>query len=191
MALSLAYLGKIRTRLHTYAAMRREIINSANTALHRVKRAIFAAHRNDVSEAEAIIVEVEHAFKAIEKTYRKNREVLDEGAYRAALEEYVEAKLFTQFVAQKAFGGLSKMEVPDDVYVAGLCDVPGELYRYALRKATERQDAEVLRAAELARAIMEELASFDLTSYLRTKNDQAKQAFHRLEEVVYDISFRS
>jgi translin len=190
MPYTLSHLGKIRTELHTYATMRRELINSANTALHNVKRAIFAAHRGDVVEAKEKIVEVEKLLLTIQKTYKKHRDVLDEGAHRAALEEYVEAKLFVQFVANESFGKMGKIPVPNEIYIAGLCDVPGELYRYALRKATLKQDEEVTKAAELANAIMEELATFELTSYLRNKHDQAKGAFQKIEEVVYDISLR-
>lgn len=190
MPYTLSYLGKIRTELHAYATMRRELINSANTALHQVKRAIFAAHRGDVVEAKQKIAEVEKLLLDIQKTYKKQAGMLDEGAHRAALEEYVEAKLFVQFVANESFGKLGKIPVSNEVYIAGLCDVPGELYRYALRKATIKDDKEVKRAAELAYALMEELATFDLTSYLRNKHDQAKGAFQKIEEIVYDISLR-
>ena len=42
----------------------------------------------------------------------------------------------------------------------------------------------------MAQEIMGELIEFDLTSYLRTKFDQAKQAVRKLEEVVYEVSLR-
>ncbi len=190
MSYTLSYLGKIRTELHAYAGMRRDLINSASTALHHVKRAIFAAHRGDVVEANEKITEVETLLSTIQKTYKKSPDLFHEGAYRAALEEYVEAKLFVQFVAEESFGKLGKISVPNDVYIAGLCDVPGELYRFALRMATLKKTDKVTRAATLARVIMEELATFDLTSYLRTKHDQAKGAFQKIEEIVYDQSLR-
>ena len=38
--------------------------------------------------------------------------------------------------------------------------------------------------------IIGELIEFNLTSYLRTKLDQAKQAVHKLEQVVYEVSIR-
>jgi predicted translin family RNA/ssDNA-binding protein len=87
-------------------------------------------------------------------------------------------------------GGLKKLAVSDEVFVAGICDVPGELYRYAIRAATARDFLTVKKCAEAADEIIGELVEFNLTSYLRNKFDQAKQALHKLEQVVYETSLR-
>ena len=43
----------------------------------------------------------------------------------------------------------------------------------------------------MAQDIVESLTEFEFTKYLRTKFDQAKQAAHKLEYVVYEVSLRS
>jgi len=68
--------------------------------------------------------------------------------------------------------------------------VPGELYRYAIKSATVRDLKMTKKCAEMAREIIGELIEFNLTSYLRTKFDQAKQAVQKLEQVVYEVSIR-
>jgi len=184
------YIETVRQHLLDYAAKRREVIKTTGDALHHAKRAIFALQRDDRDEAQAKLKDVEAIFKTLNQTYKKNPLVLAEGSYAAALEEYVEAKLLYGFLTTGKIGPIRELPVPDESYVAGLCDVPGELYRYAIKSATERDYAMAKKCAEMASEIIGELIEFNLTSYLRTKFDQAKQALHKLEQVVYEVSLR-
>jgi translin len=187
--LNKAYFNKLRDNLHAYALKRREVINQTGDALHHAKRAIFSLHRDDQKEAEGKLAAAKSILDQINKKYNKDLKILDEGSYKAALEEYVEAFLFYQFITK---GKIDKIDLPveDDVYLAGLCDVPGELQRYAVKAATKRDEATVQKCAVAAEEIIGELIEFDLTSYLRTKFDQAKQALRKIEEVVYELSLK-
>lgn len=183
-------LAGMRTRQLAYAVERREVIKTAGDALHLAKRAIFALQRGDQAEAGTKLAGAEKALAGLAKRYRKDAGLLAEGSHQAALEEYVEARLFYQFVTTGKIGVIKGLVISDDSYVAGLCDVPGELYRYAIRAATARDFATVKQCAAAADEIIGELVEFNLTSYLRTKFDQAKQALHKLEQVVYETSLR-
>ncbi len=127
----------------------------------------------------------------MEKQYQKDPGLFSEGSYQAGLEEFVEAELFRQFIATKKIGAIKGLKISNDIYVAGLCDVPGELQRYAIKAATARDFKLVEDCATAATLILNELVEFNLTSYLRTKFDQAKQAMHRLEQVVYETTLRN
>lgn len=166
-----------------YEAARRELIAVSNTALSKAKQAIFALHRDDEKSADRLLNEVERTFIGLEKQFKKMDGLRWEGAYRAALEEYVEAKLFT---GKPIFS----IQIDADTYLAGLSDLTGELTRKAVQRATQGRLEEVEQLAEDVRAIVGELIKFDLTGYLRTKYDQAKQNLKRVEEVLYDISIR-
>jgi len=48
----------------------------------------------------------------------------------------------------------------------------------------------VKKCSQLSNDIIGELIEFNLTSYLRTKFDQAKQANQKLEYVVYELSLK-
>jgi predicted translin family RNA/ssDNA-binding protein len=120
--------------------------------------------------------------------HKKVPKVLSEGSYKAAVEELVEATMFRRFLARKHLTKLTGIPVADDVYIAGLADVPGELYRYSLKMGTEGASAEVMRAAAVATEIVEALIDFDLTKHLRVKFDQAKSSLHKIERVVYELS---
>ena len=65
---------------------------------------------------------------------------------------------------------------------------PGELYRYAIKSATEKNFKAVKKCYDAAAEIIGELVDMDLTGYNRQKFDQAKQALHKLEQVVYEVS---
>lgn len=184
------YLNALRSDLHTYALIRRDIIKQSDDALHHAKRAVFALQRGEESEAQEKLRQTEILLAGIQKKYRKNLRVQAEGAFRAALEEYVEATLLHQFVTTGSIGKIKQLAIDGEVYLAGLCDVPGELYRYAIAAATKGEVELVKRCAEMGLEIVGELIEFNLTSYLRTKFDQAKQAVHKLEKVVYDVSLR-
>lgn len=183
-------LATLRARALAYAGDRREVIKVAGDAQHMAKRAIFALQRGDRAEAGEKLAAAETALLGLAKRFQKKPALLTEGSYQAALEEFVEAQVFYQFVTTGKMGGLKKLAVPDEVYVAGLCDVPGELYRYAIRAATTRDFATVAHCAAAADEIIGELVEFNLTSYLRNKFDQAKQAVHKLEQVVYETSLQ-
>lgn len=183
-------LNKIKQELHHYHQVRMEVIAKSNEAMHHSKRAIFALHRDDTAEAKLKLELVEKMFKELNKKFAKD-DIFDEGAYRAGLEEYVEAKLFYQFINTGKIGDIKELPITGDGYLAGLCDVPGELYRYAIKAATNKDIKTAKKCAEMGIEILEELVEFNLTSYLRTKFDQAKQAVHKLEIVVYELSLRS
>ncbi|MDP2693217.1 MAG: hypothetical protein Q8O88_06320 [bacterium] len=184
------FMNKLRKGLHSYQLKRREMIRESGDALHYAKRAIFAIHRDNLLEAEAKIRDCNIIFKKLHTKFNHDKKILNEGSYKAAVEEYVEATLFHQFISSGKIGDIKSFAIEPDVYLAGLCDVPGELYRYAIKAATERNDEMVKRCSKMAGDIIGELIEFNLTSYLRTKFDQAKQANQKLERVVYEVSLR-
>ncbi len=184
------YVEKLKKNLHEYALIRRDVIKSSDDALHHAKRVIFDLHRGEVKEAEQKLKLVESIMKDLVKRNKKNPEIQDEGVFAAALEEYVEASLFYQFLKTGEMGEVKGLDVPGEIYLAGLCDVPGELFRYAIRAATNHDMNTVKKCSLAAEEIIGELMEFNLTKYLRNKFDQAKQAAHKLEVVVYETTLR-
>ena len=186
------YLQTLKKSLHTYAEKRRDVIKLSGDALHLSKRAIFSMHRGDMKEAEIKLADAKKLLLSVHTKFKAVPELLTEGSYHAGMEEYVEAALLHQFLKTGKLGEeLKGLDVPRDVFLAGLCDVPGELYRYAIRAATEHNLDLVNACNTMAQDIVESLTEFEFTKYLRTKFDQAKQAAHKLEYVVYEVSLRS
>ncbi|MCX6780113.1 MAG: hypothetical protein NT034_02955 [Candidatus Magasanikbacteria bacterium] len=185
------YLQSIRTDLLGYAQKRREVIKMSGDAQQHSKKAIFALQRDDKAGADERFALAKTLFLDLEKKFKKEPGLLDEGSYRAALEEYVEAVLFHDFIAGKSVGKIKNIGIDSDAYISGLCDVPGELYRYAIKSATARDFEMTKKCFGYAQEIIGELIDMDLTGYHRNKFDQAKQALHKLQEVVYEVSLRA
>lgn len=175
----------------SYSEKRRDLIKVSGDAQHLAKKCIFALQRDDTKEADQCLDKSLSMLLSLVKKYRGVEGIFDEGAFRAALEEYVEAKLFSEFVKGKEIGQINDLPVDSDLYVSGLCDVPGEIVRYAIKCATERKFKEVTKAYEVAESIIHELIDMDLTGYNRQKFDQAKQALHKLQQIVYEVSLKA
>jgi len=182
------YLKEMKQSMLAYQDIRRDVIKQSGDALHQAKKSIFALHRADTETARTHLHAAEEILSSLIRTHKKTPEFQQEGSFRAAVEEFVEATLFMQCVSGKPLKKITSIPVPDDVYVAGLADVPGELYRYTLSQGTEHNVPEVLRIKAIAEDIVESLIEFDLTKQLRSKFDQAKSALHKIEHVVYELS---
>lgn len=182
------YFAKLLKDFKLAESKRSVVQKAAGDALHAAKRAIFSFHRDDWKGGEKHLAE---SLEKLEESLSEAGEVEIkecEGVIQAALEEYVEAELFRQFLYKEALGEPAGVKVNWQTYLGGLTDLVGEISRYMVKQATERQQQEVKRAKEAAEEIIGALIEFNLTGYLRTKFDQAKQARRKIEEVAYDLS---
>ncbi len=185
------YLDTIRQDLLGYAAKRREVIKAAGDAQHLSKKAIFAMQRDGGEDSENHLKHAKELLLELNKKFNGEADLFTEGSYRAALEEYTEAVLFNQYLSGKTIGKIKELNIDSDTYIGGLCDLPGELLRYAIKSATDRKFDMVKKCYATAEEIISELVDMDLTGYNRQKFDQAKQSFHKLEQVVYEVSLKS
>ena len=184
------YLQVLRAQVLGYAVKRREVIKIAGDAQHHAKRAIFAFQRDDKEAGEESLRLANGLLLELNKKFKGDKALFDEGSYLAATEEYVESYLFHQFWQGKELGKIVGLIVDADSYIGGLCDLPGELYRYAIKSATAKNFAMAEKCYKVSEEIIGELMDMDLTGYNRNKFDQAKQALHKLEQVVYEVSLR-
>ena len=190
MALNKTYIQKLKKELHDNDLMRRDIIKHASEGLHHAKRAIFAFQRGDMKQGEQKLKESLKEFIGLRKRHKNHKRMEQEGSYRAGLEEYVEAMLFSKFLHKKEIGKITTIPISTEVYLAGLEDVPGELYRYAIRAATSGDKQTVERCEEASAEMIAQMIEFNATKYLRTKFDQAKGAHQKLEIILYELAIR-
>ena len=168
---------------------RRQIISLSNVILHDSKRVIFSLHRGDEKTAAASLVEIEKALTHLEKKFGHAR-VSEEGAYRAGIEEYVEAKLFYMVSTGKKVDKIKAIKLDPDSYLGGISDLTGEMVRRAINQASAGNFGEVEKIKNAISEIMAELVEFDMTGYLRTKYDQAKNNLRKIEQVAYEVKLR-
>lgn len=189
MSIDTTYLSSLQTHISTSAKTRQAVIAASNEITFLSKRVIFALHRRDVKEATEKLAVAKEKLAAIGKQF-KSYPYIDEGSYRAGAEEYVEASLFYAFCTKKTLGKVAGV-TDEEIYMAGLLDVPGELYRYALHAVTQKNIAEVTRAVDASQELYGALIGFEFTQYLRTKFDQARNMIHKLEELNAQLALKS
>lgn len=168
---------------------RRKIISLSNDVLFKAKKAIFAIQKLDKKAADAWFKDMEVSLKDLEKTFGFER-LIREGAYKAAAEEYMEGKTLWQVVNGKKIETIKDISFDYESYLGGICDMIGELVRYATNQAAAGKFSAVAKTKKIAEETMEELADFDMTGYLRTKYDQARGHLRKLEQMAYEIKLR-
>lgn len=168
---------------------RSKIIGLANLVLHDSKRVIFSLHRADVKRARELLDNVEKILADLEKNFGATR-INVEGAYKAAAEEYVEAKMFYDIMAGQKIDKIKGVKLDLESLLGGVCDLTGELVRRAVNLAGEGKFSEVKKMKDAIKEIMAELVELDMTGYLRTKYDQAKTNLKKIEQISYEIKLR-
>ncbi len=183
------FIQQLKKEFDIHAGECRQIISLANAVLHDAKKAIFSLHRGDIKSAGQTLKEVEDILKNLENKFSYDR-LQEEGSYKAAVEEYVEAKMFFLVLAGEKIDKIKEVTLNYESYLGGLSDLIGELVRLAIKMATEKKYNEVKKIHKIADCLMAELVEFDMRSYLRTKYDQAKGHLRKIEQINYEINLR-
>ena len=173
-----------------YDVSRRKIISESAPAQHSAKQAIFALQRGNVEEAREKIEFSLKGLISLEERFGKDGKLRTEGSWKAAVEEYVEAKLFMDFYEGNEIGEITEFFVLPDEYIGGLSDLTGEIVRSMVIWTTKNEIDKVKAAAEVINEIIHELMQYNYGGYLRTKFDQAKKSLQKAEQILYDISIR-
>ncbi|RMD59796.1 hypothetical protein D6821_00335 [Candidatus Parcubacteria bacterium] len=187
--LNTKFFNWLKQKHFSWENERRQIISRSNDILHTSKRVIFALHRDDRERALLLLKGAEKSLQALQKKFGSKRLEM-EGAYKAALEEFVEAAMFWRVIEGKKLNRLSGLQISYDSYLAGISDLTGEIMRRIINKAARRQTVEVERLIQLLQTIMTQLVEFDMTGYLRTKYDQARSSLRKAEQIYYELKIR-
>lgn len=184
------FLEKLRSDYSENESQRRQIISASNNLLFEAKKTIFALQRQNFKIAEEKISSIEKGIASLEKKFGADR-LYREGAYKAAAEEYLEGKTFYQVIKNKKIAGVAGLSLDYESYLGGICDLIGELVRYATNQAAKGKFNDVAKIKKSADDIMAQLIDFDMTGYLRTKYDQARGHLRKLEQMAYEIKIRA
>jgi predicted translin family RNA/ssDNA-binding protein len=183
------FLDDLKKNYQANESERRQIISASNGILFEAKKTIFSLQRQDFKTAEIKIAEMEKALASLEKRFGPER-LKKEGAYKAAAEEYLEGKTFYLIIKKKDITPTPGLSLDYESYLGGVCDLIGEMVRYATNQAAKGKFTEVAKIKKAAEDIMAQLIDFDMTGYLRTKYDQARGHLRKLEQMAYEIKMR-
>ena len=162
----------------------------SNNIRAKSKKAIALLRRDKVKESKEIIKEVEKIFRLINKIIKKNRDLINQNFYREAVEEYIEAITFYNFLTK------SKRKIPDFVeagpeeIISGTCDFTGELVRRAITVGNLENLRQLLIFKKTIEKIAEELTEVGFRGKLRHKYDEVERNLRKIEDIIYDIKLK-
>ena len=182
--------NKLRSELENFDKQREILIKKSRDIIRLSKLIIYSVHRDDLDSAARQISKIEKDKKEFEKITKHDCKLIYEASYTAAIQEYVEASCFFEFVKNRNIPSKNKLGVSTEEYLLGLCDLTGELARRAVVHAMTDFE-EVTRIKGIIESIFGEFLKFDLRNgNLRKKSDSIKWNLKKIEEVIYDISLR-
>lgn len=184
------FLKKISTDLKSFQRERGFIINKSREILQASKEAIFATHRHDTKKATDCVVRAEMVLKELSKSYGKGNRLRFEGSYKAAVEEYVEAKLFILLMNEKKIDTIKFGNIGPEEYIGGLADVTGELVRQAVLQSTKGEYGNIKFYRDFTEEMVGFMMNLYMTGHSRQKFDEVKRNLKRLESILYDLSIR-
>lgn len=185
---NLKRLSVVGKRYSSLDRLRRQLQAASAEILSGSKRSGFATQRGDLKAAMKELMTVVMHIKAVKKLIKTEPRLANEGMWRAALEEYAEARMYHDAMATGKVGAVPELPEDPDLYIGALSDLTGELTRSAVLAATERNVKEVRRLVEAVRDAIAFMLTLNLTGTMRTKFDQAKGNLRKLEEIAFTLS---
>jgi len=179
---------KLQQEIKGYDADREELIKKSRDVLKLSKQLIYSVHRDDLKEASGLANQIETQKNHLDKIAFKKKKLIFEGSYKIAVQEYVEAVLYYNFVKT---GKLVDLKVSAEHFVLGLADLPGEMVRKAVFLAGKGQVEKVIKIKDEVDNIYGELLKFDFRdNEVRRKVDAVKYDLRKLEDLVLDLKLK-
>lgn len=188
MILPLRDLELVKERFREQDRSRRELSAQSQLLQKTAKQAIFAIHREDPVGAIALLQAAKQIEGEAQRICERETSMNDEGVWRAAQEELLEAELLVSIMTNDSN---LRLPVDDPARVIGaVSDVMGELARVLVRDVTRGQLDRAAMIQSTAQDLLSFLLAFDATGYVRQKVDQARQHLRKIEDVAYDLAIR-
>jgi predicted translin family RNA/ssDNA-binding protein len=180
--------SKLRKELEDKDVLREKVIISSRPILKDSKQAIYALHKNSISEAKKSI---DSAKKGIAELKKMSKAEIDEGIFNSALQEYAEAVTYYYYVTEDRLISNDELGIDAENYLLGICDLTGELARRAVFSVVEEKYSEVKKLQEFVEIIHNEFLEFELRNgEIRKKSDSIKWNTKKIEEIMYDLKIR-
>ena len=202
-------LNELQKRMEKRDELRENLIKKCRDGQKAAKQAIYALHRKDYSNASALISNCEKVIIALLPTLEEDPELRYAGSFTNVLEEYVEAKLFQTWLLgnrgsgidhngesdESPSGSLLKLTefelipLEPEEYLGGLCDLTGEVGRYAVQRGTLRDSKGVQFCLNTNLSIlfaMESLKRFP--GQIGKKMGALRNSVEKLEKMLYELS---
>jgi predicted translin family RNA/ssDNA-binding protein len=198
-------LEVVRQRMMTRDELREKLIKKCRDGQKAAKQAIYALHRDDYKGAANLIDQCETCIVKELQPIVNDEPQLRYGSFANVLEEYAEAKLYQAWLIGKEppdenvplnpvadvllLEDFTTITLEPQEYLGGLCDLTGEIGRFAVKRATVRDTPNVIRCMETNMSIlfaMEALNKFP--GNIGKKLDPLRRTVEKQERMLYELS---
>ena len=194
-------IEKVRVAMVAFDAKREQVIKQCRDVQKLSKQSIFSLHRGQTTRARQQLDSAVEKARLISAEFEFESEPqLRSGSFQNAMEEWVEGRLFEEWLKTGGQTILSSAELSDELpsplkmteeeYLGGLVDFTGEIGRWAVLKATARDRDAVMRA--LSADLLVETALIKLgdsvPGRMQKKAGALRNNVKKLEHVLYELS---
>jgi len=196
----------LRERMEHRDNLRENLIKRCRDGQKAAKQAIYALHRGDAPKAKALIDQCEVCIQDLSSTIEEEPQ-LRYGSFANMVEEYAEAKFFYAWLYGDSADvstnrtptvPAAKMLQTDDFvtfelepkeYLGGLCDLTGEVGRFAVQRATQRDKEGVMICLQTNKSILTALQMMPrFPKDISKKMGQNEKSVEKLERILYELS---
>lgn len=189
MAKKIDEFAKILKEIEKSDARRELVINRGRELIKLSKQITYSVHRGEIKEGEASLKELQKQISSLRGEIGEDYKLYYTGSYYVAMQEYVEAAGLLMFVKERRLPRISELDVENEEYLAGLCDLTGELARRAVLYAIKKDTKEVMAIRDVIDQVNGVILQADLRNGdLRKKSDSVKWNLKKVEEVLYDLT---
>ncbi|MBR9676253.1 hypothetical protein GOV05_04550 [Candidatus Woesearchaeota archaeon] len=180
--------NRMASELSGFNEKREEIIKTSRDILKFSKQSIYYLHRDEFNYAKKGIDQAKKLIGEVKAKIKKDASLNTIGAFNAALQEYVEATTYYDFLKKGVVPSKKDVGVDTENYLLGICDLTGELARKAIFYTIDKKFGEVRKIHKTVSEVYEQFLKFNFrNSELRKKSDSIKYNLKKIEEVLYDI----
>lgn len=167
---------------------REELIAQARDILKAAKGAIYSLQRGDNAAAQKTLSQLKPKIAQL-KAYSEDANYAS--VTKPPIQEYVEAACFNEFIQTGKLLPKKWLNVTAENYIAGLCDVSGEIVRKAVNAAIKDDAATVISAKAFIESLYYELMQFDFRNGdLRRKFDGIKYDLKKMEDLLLSLKLQ-
>ena len=179
---------RLKKELDDFEEQRELTISRSRDILKSSKQAIYSVHRHEMKEAAKLLKKAENDIRIIKRSVLTNPKLDFVGAYSQAVQEYVEARCYFDFISYGSVPSQQQLDVQVEDYLMGLCDLTGELGRKTVLAAIAKDDAMVSKIRDLVDEIHGLFLQLNMRNgELRKKSDSIKWNLKKIEDVLYDV----
>ncbi len=176
---------QIREEMRLFEEKREKTIQLSRDIIHLSKQIIYSVQRHEVAEAEKLVDDIKNKVKSLPAEH------YDTDIQYVAVQEYVEAMAFLEFIKNKTIPRRKELEVSNESYLLGLCDLSGELVRMAVNHTINKRFDEALEIKNVVEELYGEFLRFNLRGgNLRKKSDSIKWNLKKLEDLALQIRMK-